>query len=88
MSSYVDGEEEVQYDLNDKKQLNLALMNCIRERNLKRIMQIFGTISDDLILEMPYMIDSSDGGKGFLHKCAQVKSKAILEEIVEKYREV
>ena len=32
------------------------------------------------------MIDMNDGGKSIVHKCAQIKSSAILKEVVNHYK--
>jgi len=39
-----------------------------------------------MVLRLPYLFDREDGGKNIIHKCAQVKSILILEEIIEYYR--
>jgi len=40
--------------------------------------------SEEEILALPSMVDKD---KTLIHKCAQVKSRLILEKIVDKYRQ-
>jgi hypothetical protein len=40
----------------------------------------------DLSLRLPQMLDMNDGGKSIIHKCAQIKSSAILKKVVNHYK--
>lgn len=42
--------------------------------------------ANHIALRLPNLFDRADGGKNIIHKCAQVKTILILEEIVEYYR--
>lgn len=42
--------------------------------------------ANHIALRLPHLFDREDGGKNIIHKCAQVKSILILEEIIEYYR--
>lgn len=42
--------------------------------------------ANHIALRLPSLFDRADSGKNIIHKCAQVKSILILEEIVEYYR--
>ena len=45
-----------------------------------------GVSSNHIALRLPQLFDREDGGKNIIHKCAQVKTILILEEIIEYYR--
>ena len=63
------------------------LFSLITQRSLDVINQILKSgLSHEEIMDLPNMIDVREGGKSLIHKCAQVKSRLILEEIVEFYR--
>jgi hypothetical protein len=42
-------------------------------------------MQDTFVLELPNLYDFRDNGKTIIHKCVQMKSTLILEEILEFY---
>lgn len=44
------------------------------------------SVDIEVAVKLPLMYDMTDTGKNVIHKCAQVKSFLILEEVIEFYR--
>ena len=66
--------------------LTSTIFGYLREKNLIDLEEYFKKLDPILFLQLPQLVDKSDGGKSLIHKCAQVKSDILLETIVETYR--
>lgn len=73
------------YDL--ESQCFDSLVKFIFSRNYEQLQLYLNKIDQDLILAFPRMLHG-DGGKSLIHICSRLKTYIIMEEIVEKFREM
>jgi hypothetical protein len=57
-------------------------------RNLDGLQELFSTTDKELLLKMNKMRFKRDNNKTLIHYCCQVKSYLILEEILEKFKNI
>ena len=64
-----------------------SLVKFIFSRNFDQLQIYLNKIDQALILAFPRMLHA-DGGKSLIHICSRLKTYLIMEEIVEKFREM
>ena len=65
-----------------------SMLKFIKTRNYEQLAMYLKIIDEALILALPTMFDGMDDGKNLVHICTRLKTCLIMEEMIEKYREV
>lgn len=65
-----------------------SIVKFITSRNYDQLTKYLNMIDTHLIMSLPSMFNNSENGKNIIHICTRLKTCILMEEIVEKYRNV
>ena len=68
-----------------RQQLVRSLFNMVRYRRANDIEDMCSELEPEMVLELPSLVDESDGGKTLIHKCAQVSNEGPGGNIILNY---